>query len=390
MEIQERNDAPLEMRREEHLLTKIFKYLFCAQFLLIMILELYLIVRGVISVSDNHRFHPKKWYLPVLSSTACAGIIGFAWQLFTSFNPSRAFKAAFFISPLVTCGYGILLVSVGSPGSAAAAVFVLAASVFQSLYGCWIRPRFQHASRILVVSMAHHPPRIKTIVPLSIFVCILYSTLLMSGIGGATATGTKLNTLFIFLSLLSFAWTLQVARNMMFVTVSHIKFMKFASGTEVELRTVVGDTTKYSMGTLCIASILVPVLVVIRGLARAISLVSGDVDEFMFSCADCCSGVAKRLVAYGNRWGFVQVGVYRKGIVQASKDTWEMFRRVGIENLINTDLTSSFCFLSGTAAGSVCALVAGTWAIFVHKSYATEVSLYTFLTGYLVVRSQFQ
>lgn len=245
MEIQERNDAPLEMRREEHLLIKIFKYIFCLQFLLIMILELYLIVRGVISVSDTHRFHPKKWYLPVLSSTACAGIIGFAWQMFTSFNPSRAFKAAFFVSPLVTCGYGILLVSIGSPVSSAAAVIVLAASVFQSLYGCWIRPRFQHASRILVVSIAYHPPRIKIIVPLSTLVCILYSTLLMSGIGGATATGTKLNTLFIFLSLLSFVWT----------------------------------------------------------------------------------------------------------------------------------LTSSFCFLSGTAAGSVCALVAGTWAVFVHKSYATEVSL---------------
>ncbi|KAH6772242.1 hypothetical protein C2S52_004971 [Perilla frutescens var. hirtella] len=386
MQIQERNDAPLEMRREGNFLTKIFKYLFCIQFLLIMILAFYLTVRGVISASDNHRFHQKKWYFPVLSSTVCAGIVGFAWQLFTSCNPSRAFKATFFISPLLTCAYGILLVSIGSPGSAAAAVFTLVSAVVQSIYACWAHPRFQHASKILVVSIAYHPPRVKTVVPVSMFVCILYSTILMSGVGGATATGTKVNTLFIFLSLLSFTWTLQVARHIMFVTVSHTKFMKFASETEVQFKTAVRDSVKYTMGSICIGSILVPVLGVIRGSARAISLVSGDVDEFMFSCANCCAGVAKGLVAYGNRWGFVQVGVYHKGIVQASKDTWEMFRRIGIEKLINTDLTSSFCFLSGVVAGSFCALVAGTWALLVHKSYATEVSLYTFLAGYLVNR----
>ncbi|KAL0453367.1 UNVERIFIED_CONTAM: hypothetical protein Slati_1314800 [Sesamum latifolium] len=140
------------------------------------------------------------------------------------------------------------------------------------------------------------------------------------------------------------------------------------------------------MGSICIGSILVPVLAVIRGLARTVSLVSGDVDEFMCLCANCCAGVASRIVAYGNRWGFVHVGVYNKGIVQASMDTWEMFRRAGMEKLIDSDLTSSFCFLCGVAEGSVCGLVGGTSALFIHRSYATEVSLYAFLTGYFMNR----
>ncbi|KAG6427885.1 hypothetical protein SASPL_112132 [Salvia splendens] len=48
--------------------------------------------------------------------------------------------------------------------------------------------------------------------------------------------------------------------------------------------------------------------------------------------------------------------------------------------------TSSFCFLSGVVAGSVCALQGGTWSLVIHMKYATEVCIYTFLTRYLTVR----
>jgi hypothetical protein len=84
----------------------------------------------------------------------------------------------------------------------------------------------------------------------------------------------------------------------------------------------------------------------------------------------------------------VQVGVYNKGFVQASMDTWEMLRRVGLEPIIDRDLTGSFCFLCGMAGGAICTLVGGTWTFAVHKSYATEVSIYAFLIGYFMVRDQ--
>ncbi|KAI3444210.1 hypothetical protein Pfo_000875 [Paulownia fortunei] len=384
--IQETNGAQVEMRREGNFLNKLFQHLFYIHFVLITVLVIFLALRGVLSAAHTHHFHPKKWYLLVLSSTACAGIIGFSWQAFTSFNPSRTVRTTFWLSPLLTCAFGILLVSISTPGSLAASVIALASSILQSLYACWVNPRFEHASRILKVSIAYHPPKVKTTVVLSVITSTLYSSFLMSGIGGATATGTKVDTLFIFLILGSLTWTAQIIKNMMQVTVSHIKYMQFACGIEVDFKAVVKIAAKYSIGSICIGSILVPVLAVIRGSARAVSLISGDVDEFMFSCANCCSGVASRIVAFGNRWGFVHVGVYNKGIVQASMDTWEMFRRVGMEKLINSDLTSSFCFLCGVAAGSVCALVGGTWALAIHKSYATEVSIYAFLIGYFMNR----
>ncbi|KAL6223471.1 hypothetical protein ACLB2K_006858 [Fragaria x ananassa] len=111
---------------------------------------------------------------------------------------------------------------------------------------------------------------------------------------------------------------------------------------------------------------------------------TGDTDEFLFSCANCYSRLASTLVMYGNRWGFVHVGVFNKGFVQASAGTWEMFKNIELQEIIDLDLTSSFCFLSGVAGGAICSLVSGTWTLSVHKSYATEVSLYAFLIGYFM------
>ncbi|XP_020549793.1 uncharacterized protein LOC110012042 [Sesamum indicum] len=186
--IQERNGTHVEMRTDRSFVNKLFQYLFYVQFLVITVLVLVLTVRGVLSAAHTHHFHPKKWYVPVLSSTACAGIIGFAWQELTCFSPLRMVKATFWLSPLLTCAFGILLVSIETPGSVAASVIALVSSVIQSLYACWVSPRFQHANRIVTVSIAHHPPKVKAMVLLSIIICTVYLASLMSGIGGATAT----------------------------------------------------------------------------------------------------------------------------------------------------------------------------------------------------------
>lgn len=74
--------------------------------------------------------------------------------------------------------------------------------------------------------------------------------------------------------------------------------------------------------------------------------------------------------------------------MQASSDTWEMFIRVGLQQLIDLDLTGAFCFLSGVAVGAICSLVSGIWSLRVHRSYAIEVSIYAFLIGYFMVRTQ--
>ncbi|KAJ4841446.1 hypothetical protein Tsubulata_003533 [Turnera subulata] len=364
---------------------RLFGVLFLAHLILVAVLVIFLTIRGLLP-RYSHHIHAKKWYPPLLAATGLAGIVGFVWQWITFSNPGRAIRTAFWLSPLLTCAVGILLVLIGSGASLAVGLIVIVLAVIQSLYACWVNPRFDYATKVLSVSTGFPPAGTSALVVQSIILSILYSSFLVSGIGGATASGTGIDALFILVILLSLVWTMQVIKNALQVTIARIKYINFACGADLDTQVAIRDTVSYLMGSVCISSAMVPILTVIQGSARAMSLIAGGGDEFLFSCADCYSAVASTLVTYGNRWGLVQVGVYNKGFVQASKDTWEMIKRVGLEPLINIDLTGSFCFLCGISGGAIGALAGGSWTLAVHKSNAIEVTVYAFLIGYFMCR----
>ncbi|CAN6717153.1 unnamed protein product [Malus baccata var. baccata] len=386
MKTQEPSNFPPETTTAGQFLRRFFKLLFYLHLILITIFAIFLTLYGLIFNTRTHHFRPLEYYPPLLTAIVFSAIFAFIWQWMTSSSPSKAFKAAFWLSPSLTCAVGVLLIDISSPASLAAGVVAIVCAVIQSLYACWVSPRFDYAIRVLSVSTAFPPPKTTTLIIRSISISVLYLCLLVSGIGRATATRSSWKALFIALILLSMAWAMQVIKNTLLVTVSRIKYMNLAFGTEIDTREAFRDTIKHLTGSICIGSILVPVLGVVRGSARAVRLTAGDTDEFLFSCANCYSGMASTLVMYGNRWGFMHVGAYNKGFVQASSDTWEMFGDEGLKELIDSDLTGSFCFLSGVAAGAICSLVSGTWALIIHRSYATEVSIYAFFIGYFMCR----
>ncbi|KAI9121476.1 hypothetical protein K1719_008509 [Acacia pycnantha] len=367
---------------------RLFKVLFYSYLLLITVLTLFLTIYGLIVASRNHQFYPLRWYPPLLSSTVSAGIVAFTCQWITARRPSKAIRTAFWLSPLLTLAMGAMFVYIESAISMVAGVVALVSALIQSLYGCWVSPRFEYATKILSVSITFPPARIMGLVFSSILTGILYCCFLVAGIGGAKAieSKTKLAALFILAILLSLGWAMQFLKNVMQVSVSRIMYMNFASGVHIDTRVAFHDTIKYLTGTVSLGSILVPLIGFFRGFARSMSLVGGDTDEFMFSCVGCYVGIASALVRRGNRWGFVYVGVYDKGFVQSSSDTWEMFSRVGLEQLIDSDLTGSFCFFCGVVGGSISSLVSGIWTILIHKNYAAESSIYAFLIGYFMCR----
>lgn len=399
---------------------RLFGILFLLHLILITALVIFVTVRGL----RSGHFHTVKWYPPLLTSTACAAVLSLLWQWLIDLSTSKAFKTAFWLSPLLTCAVALFLLTIGSSVSLVVGIAALLCSVVLSLYGCWASPRFEYAIRVLKISSADSPPpKATSLILLSMLVGFLYSCLLVTGVGGARARRDKFAALFITIILLSLAWTMQVMRNTMLASISRVKYMYLGYGIDIDAHVALRDTIRHLMGSVSIGSVLVPVLGIIWGSARAMrliagkdqisiikhffvmlmfldifpklkkvstisSLVAGDTDEFMFSCANCYAGVASTLVMYGNRWGFVYVGVYNKGFMQASMDVWNMFRRTELEILIDSDLTGSFCFLSGVAVGAICSLLSGSWALAVHKSYATELSLYAFFIGYfMVIRS---
>ncbi|KAF8007457.1 hypothetical protein BT93_K1463 [Corymbia citriodora subsp. variegata] len=342
-------------------------------------------VRGLIS-AESHHFHPVQWYPPLLTAAACAGIAGFSWHLFIVNNPARALRAAFYASPVLTCGFGALLVMTESPVGLAAGIVAIISALIQALYGCWVNHRFEYAGNILWISTVFPPDSTTTLVGLSIVVSVAYSGFLMCGIGGATATATALDDVFIFIILLHFTWTMHVVKNLLQATIARVKYMNFGYGVNVDTRLAFCDTMKYLIGSVSMGSAMVPIIGTIRGSSRALSSIGGGSDEFLFSCTDCYSGIASRLITYGNRWGFVHVGALNKAFVRASRDTWATLNTAGLRPLIDSDLTGVFCFFCGLTGGAISALAGGSWALAVHKSYATEVSLYAFLIGYFVCR----
>ncbi|PSS15797.1 Protein pns1 like [Actinidia chinensis var. chinensis] len=379
--VQEPNSPRFSPPPTSLFLRNLSRNLFYLHFSLITILLTALTIRSLISAH-----HPLSLSPPLLASIACSAATALLFHFLTLHNPSRALRAAFWLSPLLTCAVGILLVSVGSAASLAVATTALVSAVAQSLYSCWVSTRFDHAAQVLSAAMSPPPTKSAALVVLTVAACTVYSGFVAVGICGATVAGGGLEAVFVLVILVSLAWTMHVIRNVVQVAESRVKYMSFACGMDLETSVAFLDAIKDSLGSVCVGSVLVPVLGLVRGSARAIRSVSGDIDEFMFSCANCYSGVASRLITYGNRWGFVHVGVYNKGFVQASTDTWEMFRRVGLEPVIDSDLTSSFCFLCGVASGGVSALVGGSWALAVHNGYATAISIYAFLIGYFMCR----
>ncbi|KAM6567984.1 hypothetical protein CsatA_027112 [Cannabis sativa] len=367
-------------------MTRLVEYLFFSHLILIAALLIFLAAQGL--PRHRHHFRPAHWYPPLLASTGSAAILSLLSQWIAGCSPSKAFKAAFWLAPLSTCAVAVLLINVGSVTSLVAGVTALLCAFFLSLYGCWVSPRFYYAIRVLTVSNA--PPPLKgkatSLLTLSMLIGTLYSCFLIIGIGGARAGKNNFEALYISILLLSMAWTMQVIKYTLLATITRVKYMYLAAGNDVETSLALRETVKQLMGSICAGSFLVPILGGVWSSARAMKLAAGDTGEFLFSCADCYAGCASTLMMYGNRWGFVHVGVYNKGIMQASIDFWELFRKIELEPLINSDLTGSFCFLSGVAIGATCSLVGGIWAFVIHKSYATELTLFAFFIGYFMCR----
>ncbi|XP_019058900.1 PREDICTED: uncharacterized protein LOC104820797 isoform X1 [Tarenaya hassleriana] len=365
---------------------KLFKGMFFSQLTLVSVLVIVLTIRGLIS-ADSHHFHPKKWYPPLLTSVAVSGTLSLAWQCIFLWKASATLKAAFYISPIFTCSVGIMLVLTNStPVAAIGALFVFF-SIVQSLYACWITERLEYATKILSSATLIPPAKTNAIVSLSVIVGVLYSGFLVTGIGGATSTRTNLDILFISLIVISLAWTMQVLKNIQEVTISRARYINFTCGEDMDTCNAFRVTVKTLLGSVCIGSTIVPLIVFARGMARSLKLLTTGGENFMCFYADCCLNVANTLITFGNRWGFVHVGIYDKGFVDASTDIWHMFRRIeGFEQLIDSDLTGSFCFLSGVIVGAISALTGGIWVLLIHKDYTLEVTLYAFIIGYFVFR----
>ncbi|KAF8103037.1 hypothetical protein N665_0189s0084 [Sinapis alba] len=369
----------------------LFTSIFYVQLILISALVIFLTLRGLVFTKPQN-FHPKKWYTPLLSSVAVSGVLSLSWQCFFLCNIAATSKATIFLTPLLTLSVGIFLVGYGKtfvPGVGGVLVLFSFALVLHS----WLfvtRRRREFTFTIMALSTSVLPARTRVLAVVSSILSVLYSAFLVAGIGGATATATRTGlvyVLFISLIVISLAWTMQVLKNVQVVAISKASYVHFARFEVISVCDALCATLRSHLGSVCIGSTLVPVFVVIRGMIRTANKMENGSDRTMYASDGDCSWVANHMILVGNRYGFVHVGVHNKGFVQASRDTWQEFRRtVGLEELVDADLTSSICFLSAFGIGVISAFTAGIWALLIHKDYFFQLTLYAFIIGYFVGR----
>ncbi|KAK9155039.1 hypothetical protein Sjap_002519 [Stephania japonica] len=398
----------------------LFLVLFITQILAITVLTISLTIYTFMISPSHHRrpsFHPLHFYPPLLTSSAFSSLFAFAAQSSLSSRLStlsyssklrRPIVAAFFLAPLSLLSFAILLLAIGSAASFAVAALAIVASSILALYSCWAAPRVPHAAKLISSSAlsstdesnsTRRASSTKLALSVALLVATAHSLLIVCAIAAATASriGVQFRTSFFLAILLSLAWTMHVLRGLVHVHFAGIAFNCFTNNsqnTTVSARWSWWSTellgvlcpSRACVGSVCIGAVVEPAIGAVRGAARAVGVVGGERDEFMFSCESWCSGVGREVVRYGNRWGYVGFGVSNKGFVGASMEAWGMFEMRGMVRLIDKDLTGAICFMWGVTGGSLCALLGGSWALAVDRSYAFAVAVYAFLIGYFMAR----
>ncbi|KAL2478326.1 Plasma-membrane choline transporter family protein [Forsythia ovata] len=346
-------------------------------------------VQGLIEEGGKAQREEKellKYFLPQVEAASFLSItLAFIWQKAVRVWPKFMVHFIIWSSFGLTLSAGILLICFQRPATDGVGVIFIAFAIGNGLYACWVTQRTRFCSKIFI----------KALEPASKFPDLNHPTYLMLGAGFLwmsfliLAIMGALNFYFppliIFALLLSLAWTAEVMRNVANLTVSRVIALYYLRGMQSSTKFCFQRALSNNLGSACLGSLFVPTIEALRIVARGLNLIEGE-DEFMFSCAHCCLNVMESIFKRGNGWAYVQIAAYGKGFVKASQDTWELFLKREMEEIVDSDITSAICFLTGVCSGSICVIVVAAWTATVHHRYTATLSVLAAFIGYLMTR----
>lgn len=84
------------------------------------------------------------------------------------------------------------------------------------------------------------------------------------------------------------------------------------------------------MGSIAFGSLIVALLDLLRAGLRVLQQYAASegstIGTAIACCAQCCVGCVASLVEYFNRYAMIEIAMYGKPYIQASKDTWRLFK----------------------------------------------------------------
>ncbi|KAI5576492.1 hypothetical protein BDE02_09G048400 [Populus trichocarpa] len=346
-------------------------------------------IQGLIEASESFKRKERrilKFYLPQVETASLLSItLAFVWQKAVRQWPRIMVPFILWSSFILSLSAGILLICFQRASTDGVGVCLIAFAIGNGLYACWVTQRIGFCTEILIKSLEPVPKFGDLNQPTywMLGVGFLWMSLWILAVIGAM--NFHFTPLVITVLVLSLAWTAEVMRNIVNLTVSRVIALYYLRGMQSIPQNCFQRAFTQNLGSACLGSLFVPTIEALRVVVRGLNLLEGE-DEFMFSCAHCCLNVMQSIFRYGNGWAFVQVATYGKGFVQASQDTWQLFVRQGMESIVDSDITSSICFLTGVCSGSICVIVVAAWTARVHQTFTATLSLLSFFIGYLMTR----
>ncbi|KAG8391185.1 hypothetical protein BUALT_Bualt01G0161400 [Buddleja alternifolia] len=370
---------------------KISLFLFILHLVLAIGLVGFLIFKGIQGLLEEGRAQRNekrilKYFLPQVEAASFLSItLAFIWQKAVRVWPKLMVHFIIWSSFVLTLAAGILLICFQRPATDGIGVLFIAFSIGNGLYACWVTQRVSFCTKIFI----------KSLDPVSKFPDLNRPTYWMLGAGFLWmsfwilavigALNFSVPPLVIMALVLSLAWTAEVMRNVANVTVSRVIALYYLRGMQSSTQFCFQRALSKNLGSACLGSLFVPAIEALRIVARGLNLVEGE-DEFMFSCAHCCLKVMDSIFSRGNGWAYVQIAAYGKSFVKASQDTWELFQKRKMVEIVDSDITSSICFLTGICSGSICTIVVAAWTATVHRGYIGTLSILAAFIGYLMTR----
>ncbi|KAL6841849.1 hypothetical protein ACP4OV_028361 [Aristida adscensionis] len=328
----------------------------------------------------------REWLPPVEGAVALSIVLAFAWQKAVRAWPRAMVPVILWSSFGITLSVGALLMCFSMPATVGLGVAMVVFSIGTGLYACWVTRRVAFTGQIFERAVQPVDKFRGLNGPAYLMVAAGFAWISVWCVAVIGAVNFRLPGLTILALVLSLAWTAEVMRNVANLTASRVIALYYLRGMQSSVQFSFQRALSYNLGSACLGSLFVPTIEAARILARGLNLLEGE-DEFMFSCAHCCLHVMNAIFSFGNSWAFVHIAAYGRGFVQASRSTWRQFEAQGMAALVDADITSSVCFLTGVTSGALCVALAGSWTFAsTNRHYTATVSLLAFFVGYLMTR----
>lgn len=327
-----------------------------------------------------------KYFLPQVEAASLLSItLAFVWQKAMRMWPTFMVHFVLWGSFILTLSAGILLICFQRPATDGVGVLFVMFAIGNGLYSCWVSPRIKFCTNILIKSLEPVPKfgDLNRPTYLTLAAGFLWISMWILAVIGAI--NFYFPPLIIIALVLSMAWVAEVMRNVVNLTVSRVIALYYLRGMQSSTQFCFQRALSVNLGSACLGSLFVPSIEALRIVARGLNLLEGE-DEFMFCCAHCGLKIMDSIFKRGNGWAYVQIATYGKSFVKASQDTWELFQKREMETIVDSDMTSAICFLTGVCSGSICVIVVGAWTFTVYPNFTATLSLLSGYVGYLLTR----